>query len=1853
MRYGVRALACCMLLVQCNILIGITDEQDQALTQIITDFTQSYSAADQQLTQTVSGFFSYLDVQGSRVAQSSLSDSVKNSYLSLIATSSGAVASAYSTNKASLDAKYQTAYATLGTTKDQWTPKVTSSISFTSAQSALNSIVKGVNFQIELSNTSNIVGQQFSSININVVNKLPQESTTTTIMQDQIDQTLGQIITNFILSYSVVDQALTQTVADFFAYVDSRSSVIAQSAITDAEKTTFTDWVETASVAVSQAYNDNKTSLVTKYQKAYDSLITQKNQLAPTITTSVALANAQSQLNGIVSATNFQIEFNNVSQIISKQLSDVVGTGVIALANAQLAAKQLYQQQMFKLWTELQKQVVTYQQIKNDAQAFEIDHVTTKTFKASNFDSLITRLKAVVSSFIGIYGSYNVPINFDDVSNFAVVSAKYLIGLFIDDMNLEQSIATSQMAVLGTRNAGIARLYELCTRILGTKNSQDPNVVSQGYNATVDSVAALFSSDIGVQLVTTYTTQRKTVIQSAVMNALELLLSNTAPTAEQLQYGQALVDVALLGTAAGDTATISQLYTTIATLYVTRSIMILKALLPGNDNTADVNEAAANFKNAATQYAKAGDQDSYNQYTALSTNLLGGLAMLSQAQQSTSSNINNAISYYKQAADYFAKGGDSSDASFATLSWTKLDSKNQVSQAQTLLLQTISSNALVLQTYLQAISDLTIFASMKQSYDAWNSVGAAAVQTIPLYSKAIDDIATIAVSAQLSGDTSYQDIQTNIEQAIVFINTFTMMWDIIKQADSAAQADPTSLDGIDIAESLYEVAINKARKLDELHTKYPQLSTYVPFYVTDIIGNVTSITDLLEQGQVWSYETMVIRHISKIYIDTMAVYGDQLISDVGLYGQKGLSYIVIQYFADADGGRRKYLMNGVETFLTTTIDQFRNFWGNVEYVYFNAQDEEKVAQLFTAVNWKNVSTDPTVYSSAANDQWQNVLRHYKAGVLLGSPDATNLVNASQQGYINTAGEYAAQYLQYVPSDYFPSLAAAMIYYRQYCMYVLNGSPDQQGQFAVIENSAELQQQVYATIETLMEAFFKEGSDLLSKLQDTSLLATATENQKKLVEWKNYFDHALYEQEDILNQFFSDNQQAAYIILSETIDDAGNITCTYMNKVTLKELQVVIPNPDRALAIMYKTLADTAFGKFDYANAATYYQQAWQSYTIAGDVADAQTLFSKYIVSVVRSQAALFASRVVPNDQDSGNVPMRQFYSASVPTLYELSAYSIPLSKNIPQPVDITSTETQALVTEASLNFIDSSLMAKGFSYTDVFDGFNVRSSLPTNISSTVVNTILAQAQTYSADLMARLNNNISRVYFINYNGAIYIVETYRPILATSTPKISSGIPLKVLPYPLFPTAELYLKEAQLYYAPGSSPLVLSDGTMVTLAAADQDVSAVQALYNRLAQAYIQDASDYGLIVDYITTSNTIDTLSTIVGLVDTSTLTSFKTSYQQVLKIQDKTDTSNLISNYRTTYQAIKSYYLDIIFGQLLFGQDYLAQGQSSDAVAFKAQVATMLTDALSKLKPFLFGDPLSDDYYLILKDQTDMVKMALAYAPSQQESLYTYLAQLSLDAANALTKSKKYSSAVSFYLNALKSYQNITGPSSETLFAINQTLILATRSLITAAAVNIAAYQKAKNQGVTVSGKTISFQQLLKDYQNWGSGSVLNYGTTSSDEITVYNDLKTSLLDAIIYLMGASGQLSPLVKNIDASGQSAALDMVATYTKQAQIDVSSAAGITAFLNSDALESLLINGFETVVKNINAGSSEQTNTVSFAAAVNWFNVITQIFTGVYISDYLGGSETSDQWAAFTSALNAEVQDILSPASSYV
>ncbi len=312
-----------------------------------------------------------------------------------------------------------------------------------------------------------------------------------------------------------------------------------------------------------------------------------------------------------------------------------------------------------------------------------------------------------------------------------------------------------------------------------------------------------------------------------------------------------------------------------------------------------------------------------------------------------------------------------------------------------------------------------------------------------------------------------------------------------------------------------------------------------------------------------------------------------------------------------------------------------------------------------------------------------------------------------------------------------------------------------------------------------------------------------------------------------------------------------------------------------------------------------------------------------------------------------------------------------------------------------------------------------------------------------------------------------------------------------------------------------------------------------------------------------------------------------------------------------------------------------------------------MLTDALSKLKPFLFGDPLSDDYYLILKDQTDMVKMALAYAPSQQESLYTYLAQLSLDAANALTKSKKYSSAVSFYLNALKSYQNITGPSSETLFAINQTLILATRSLITAAAVNIAAYQKAKNQGVTVSGKTISFQQLLKDYQNWGSGSVLNYGTTSSDEITVYNDLKTSLLDAIIYLMGASGQLSPLVKNIDASGQSAALDMVATYTKQAQIDVSSAAGITAFLNSDALESLLINGFETVVKNINAGSSEQTNTVSFAAAVNWFNVITQIFTGVYISDYLGGSETSDQWAAFTSALNAEVQDILSPASSYV
>jgi hypothetical protein len=354
-----------------------------------------------------------------------------------------------------------------------------------------------------------------------------------------------------------------------------------------------------------------------------------------------------------------------------------------------------------------------------------------------------------------------------------------------------------------------------------------------------------------------------------------------------------------------------------------------------------------------------------------------------------------------------------------------------------------------------------------------------------------------------------------------------------------------------------------------------------------------------------------------------------------------------------------------------------------------------------AQNWAQMA-NVQGYESIADDAWHKALSLYDIAIQDGHYEAVN-------EYVSFANEYAGQYIQNVPGQYFPLIGALFIYY--HVQQLLSPTPEQ----AALATLSGYSNSVLGQINTLIT-------------QNTTQAASLASGQN--------YNQALQLQQQVLTYYNTTYPGTSTHIL--------NVSDADIQAANLKT------------ADLESSWGATLLTQKDYANAYNNLSQAFMIYQAQGNVSE--QLRQQYFLARTLMTAQQLASTVYTQ----GTVRVGDF---NVPQNYFLQEYVQQIPDGVPLPPDNpTQNDLKSLVRSI---FIAYYAADAGSSYTQIYTtGTANRISGLDQDTAALADAAEKAADAYQQKYMANADYSIQ---LLLQNNTLLVQEQHKQVPAIDSP----------------------------------------------------------------------------------------------------------------------------------------------------------------------------------------------------------------------------------------------------------------------------------------------------------------------------------------------------------------------------------------------------------------------------------------------------------------------------------------------------
>ncbi|HEX2977861.1 MAG TPA: hypothetical protein VHO47_01950 [Candidatus Babeliales bacterium] len=1424
------------------------------------------------------------------------------------------------------------------------------------------------------------------------------------------------------------------------------------------------------------------------------------------------------------------------------------------------------------------------------------------------------------------YEANQVKTDFNDKTNLLSATMRELIRFYLTTVSLYLNKAKQQLKIKD--KAGYHEtMYHLAKVLTGIGKGGGAIVTASGFGAAVKAIAGeVFPTQ--QDIITKFYDINKTKITMGEFLAAfqDLIATVPAPTEEQLRIAGAYYYEIGTNFSVIDPNQLPALQKTInsdyAFMLILRAAALLKSIVAGKDNNTILNEAINAYGQAAKYFSQANDSANQAQYQAVHDNLVSALKFLDQGKSAENAgNAAQAIAAYQQAVKAFTIANDTVDAQQLNAQMTRLQAQQGRKDGMDQLASFANQSKTQMQNYMAYISTLNQDAEQRTLFEVWLAqLGKIAAEVLQNYSLAIQKL------KEMNSPTA------DMQAAIDVLNALIKLQNMLPSGDKLLASG--TLDALNDAQNnYYAAAIQAAQKADAAYNGQSGLAQLIPIYPAAFANE--TLNQYLSNGQQWNFTTLVQRHIAKLFSSIITDSMDPITA--------------AQFYSAAIAGRSPYLSTQSNDYLKKKLNELAGRKQNIDAITASAQKAEVTARAMSTAQWGALDPQASMYASTADNAWKDALRLYLTAYRLGSLDA-------RQDYLRVLQEYQDAYMKNVPALFYPPMNVAKL---AFARYVLHHQA----------NDVQAANESFKQVVDLLKPAFDEMNTALIRVKSPEYIATADEILTDMSGFLSRFDQILADQQNIIAELAPGSNVQDLTVFEKNINTQQNtISVSIGLQGQPAALSITLGNMDALSASVYKAIGDYYFAKKDYTKAASAYYQAQQYFNKINDTNQANAVNAQYKLAYSRSYIDISINSIIPNERDAHSIENVSVAGTTVPARYELLSYGIELPDYIPFSLTTDQINKMApdalsafLVNYAFLLFVDKALKAQGMSYSDAFNGVQVRSDIGPDVK-----TIIMQGYQFVKNLQARIASNKSSLNLVErknaYGTTVFdLFEKYKPIPVQ--PII--GFPMTAVPYPAFPTVQGYYAWAQRLANPATPTITAGGQTYVS----GNDPEAYNLATKLLAQAYLSAAAIYKKRLDFLMDGGDVSSIDPVMSADEMKNLTAAR---QDIIKLKsiDKNDMNIKLADFMQTYKLIQDYALNVIaLYYSLASQLYDQLGDAERVAAINSAMNGDLYKQLGDLAQlFLVGDPFATEYFYgsqdsyggVLIDVKDYYLAAVkAYGAKDDRSnrLIEAAGNLFVQAGDILTNQQNYFGSVSLYSFGVGAFKSMVPVDQKKLDAANLKLL---QGYYKGSSNNMIQYHTARSAPITITlstgqQETINLSDLIAKAGN---------GDTAENDKA--QSIKEAFLDALVYYMGGSLVANQLAGSsavdssqggtVDESKDPIALAakrLVTDYLTQINTSFDSVESIMQWLMSDSFAQTLNGAFDYFSKHILGASDQAERLAGYRALGMWMNrLFYDAFGKVYMQDYLGEVSTNALQLLLQSVKDEE-QAIAAPAQQWI
>ncbi|MBI2352724.1 hypothetical protein HYV11_00595 [Candidatus Dependentiae bacterium] len=984
--------------------------------------------------------------------------------------------------------------------------------------------------------------------------------------------------------------------------------------------------------------------------------------------------------------------------------------------------------------------------------------------------------------------------------------------------------------------------------------------------------------------------------------------------------------------------------------------------------------------------------------------------------------------------------------------------------------------------------------------------------------------------------------------------------------------------------------------------------------------------------------------------------------EVGMATQQSFVSLVIQYcyriFMNDDAKNDQTILSKLLSLMH--LKNYKRYMTGVQYNDLDTKivalaekiDIEKEAletyqEAQKNNSWQNQSKKEEDYQSQADMLWNQTIQLYEVAMQLSislNVKGLSSLKSLQVTYVTILQNYIQNYVKNAPVVVGYQLHVFIPLYKLYCM------SQQQKNRSMLTFVNQMMQQLFVSKSGFFDQIEQQMNSFKKSLQQNTLESVNNVLLTNIIS-KVYLVYSQQKQAAFLLQNILSLAKTPELFLSIVADDTTiTVTMTFdKNDYTAQLINPIAEKMEMLQKIISQKMitAEQLEKKMNFIDAKKAYDQiqknAEQLLAMVKSSDDEKEYKEQYFLAKTRSMADFFASQIETTGAivfgSIKNIPKNYFTQR-----YQVNSFSLALLGNaIPESlqgflkltvVPLGKAQADALALFKAY-LIYQLLQQQGISFTDCYIDYRLQKK------AAVSATFLRNMQQAESDAEAFLQKFLTstKISVAVTQQAIDFVIEHMPLAAI--------IPL----YPSGPYAAIYYSLAADLFRPGSQLITIGGINYVPGQSQDE----YQLMLTNIGYAYLSQAQKK---------------LAEVQALAQ-ELVQQCKKQIAAKVAIDEK--------SFLMAYNRIKQYFLNaqsLLFAQGGSAYFYFEQAKQDQLAALTKQLfLNSYKTYISLLMPLLIGNPVSDQYNLILSDLNQMyVLWSTQLDPVKDAELIeknhlavVYLFQVAGDACmkNSFMqpmfgiKQYYYMQAAANYMAANNQYLSI----QETQQADTMQL-KALYAYLCASNQKVNLYYFAKNNGLfyipaqvegsgvsnVIAPQKISFQNLFEEYQNFQAG-----GNIDAGKIAAYDVVKKLLLDASMYYQFLSKNYAKrVVAKASNSKKSSSLNPELIHYLKVKNILTAEQDTILFAHKDILPKLFALSDDVYVQFEN----------NFSVLTDWCNSLNEAIAYQYIDDYEGGLDQSEsileqtedlqtKWQSFFIALQKESSSLQNPSSAYV